>query len=59
MNLRKILSHFAKSQNGAVTIDWTLITAALVALAVVVVTNIESGSTGMANNTAAVMDSIN
>jgi len=43
MKLFKLSNKFAKDESGAVTVDWVVLTAALVGIAVALLTTIESG----------------
>ncbi len=43
--MTKFLNKFRKDENGAVTVDWVVLTAAVVGLAVAAYTSIESGAT--------------
>ena len=47
------LQAFWKDTSGAVTVDWIVLTAAVVALAVVSIAAIQSGTNGLADNTGA------
>jgi len=40
----KFIKNFRKDENGAVTVDWVVLTAAVVGLAVAAYTSIETGS---------------
>lgn len=44
------LFKFAKDESGAVTVDWVVLTAAIVGLGAVVLAAIDGGITGMASN---------
>jgi len=48
--LKKFLNHFSKDENGAVTVDWVVLTAAVVALAGVAFTSLQTASGGLGNN---------
>ena len=45
MKLFKLSNKFAKDESGAVTVDWVVLTAALVGIAVALITTIEGGIT--------------
>jgi Flp pilus assembly pilin Flp len=49
----KFFKNFSKDESGAVTVDWVVLTAAVVGLAVAAYSSIESGATGLtaANST--------
>ena len=44
---------FANDEAGAVTVDWVVLTAAIVGLGIVVMTSVGGGITGLADNTKA------
>ncbi|WP_444668237.1 hypothetical protein [Cereibacter changlensis] len=48
-----ITSGFVYRESGAVTVDWVVLTAAIVALGVLVFIPVFTGSSGVANKTAA------
>jgi Flp pilus assembly pilin Flp len=43
MKLLNIFKRFAKDENGAVTVDWVVLTAAIVGLGLLVITTIRPG----------------
>jgi Flp pilus assembly pilin Flp len=43
MNILNIFKHFAKDDDGAVTVDWVVLTAAIVGLGLVVMQTIRPG----------------
>lgn len=47
----KFFKNFRKDENGAVTVDWVVLTAAVVGLAVAAYTSIETGATGLTAQT--------
>ena len=47
---KKKLSSFLKDTSGAITVNWIVLTAAVVALAAVTVVAIQSRSEGLADN---------
>jgi len=47
----KFFKNFRKDEDGAVTVDWVVLTAAVVALAGAAYTSIESGSTALTAST--------
>lgn len=49
--ITKKLQAFLKSDSGAVSVDWIVLTAAVVALAAVTIGVIQTGSEGLAANT--------
>ncbi|MFM2388598.1 MAG: hypothetical protein RLZZ437_153, partial [Pseudomonadota bacterium] len=48
MNMLNIFKNFAKDEDGAVTVDWVVLTAAIVGLGLVVITTIRPGIQGAA-----------
>ncbi|WP_421904870.1 hypothetical protein [Mameliella sp.] len=47
------IKNFRKNENGAVTVDWVVLTAAVVGLAVAAYTTIETNSQTLIDNAAA------
>lgn len=47
----KFFKNFRKDEDGAVTVDWVVLTAAVVALAGAAYTAIETGSTNLTDST--------
>jgi Flp pilus assembly pilin Flp len=54
----KFIKNFRKDEDGAVTVDWVVLTAAVVGLAVAAYASIESGATALTANTGDYMDAI-
>ena len=52
----KLIKNFRKDEDGAVTVDWVVLTAAVVGLAVAAYTSIETGVSGLTANTALFLD---
>ena len=52
----KFIKNFRKDENGAVTVDWVVLTAAVVGLAVAAYTSIETGATGLTADTQTFLD---
>lgn len=52
----KFIKNFRKDENGAVTVDWVVLTAAIVGLAVAAYSTIESNTQTLANNVGATID---
>ena len=52
MALLNVLKSFANDEAGAVTVDWVVLTAAIVGLGIVVMTSVGGGITGLADATA-------
>ncbi|MEM6757940.1 MAG: hypothetical protein AAF601_00530 [Pseudomonadota bacterium] len=42
--MKRLLARFAREQSGAVTVDWVVLCAGIVALAVAIVTAMQSGA---------------
>ncbi len=57
MKLLNIFKHFAKDEDGAVTVDWVVLTAAIVGLGLVVMQTIRPGIQGAATAIDANLDS--
>ena len=51
----KFFKNFRKDENGAVTVDWVVLTAAVVGLAVAAYSSIESGASGLTASTSTFM----
>lgn len=51
-----LINNFAKSESGAVTVDWIVLTAAIVLLGGAVVTAVQTGATTAASNIADAID---
>eukprot|EP00581_Thalassiosira_minuscula_P032361 CAMPEP_0183769750 /NCGR_PEP_ID=MMETSP0739-20130205/22867_1 /TAXON_ID=385413 /ORGANISM="Thalassiosira miniscula, Strain CCMP1093" /LENGTH=59 /DNA_ID=CAMNT_0026009443 /DNA_START=82 /DNA_END=261 /DNA_ORIENTATION=+ len=49
--MTKFLNKFRKDENGAVTVDWVVLTAAVVGLAVAAYTSIETGAAELTADT--------
>ena len=47
----KFIKNFRKDENGAVTVDWVVLTAAVVALAGAAYTSIQTGSENLTETT--------
>ena len=48
----KFIKNFRKDEDGAVTVDWVVLTAAVVGLAVAAYASIETGATNLTSNTS-------
>lgn len=48
MKALTFLKRFAKDEDGAVTVDWVVLTAAIVGLGLVVISAVQPGVTGLA-----------
>lgn len=49
--MMKFIKNFRKDENGAVTVDWVVLTAAVVGLAVAAYSSIESGAAELTADT--------
>ena len=49
--MTKFFNKFRKDENGAVTVDWVVLTAAVVGLAVAAYTSIENGASTLTADT--------
>ena len=49
MKLFKIAQNFKRDEDGAVTVDWVVLTAAIVGLGIAVLSSVSGGTTGLAN----------
>lgn len=54
--MMKFIKNFRNDEDGAVTVDWVVLTAAVVGLAVAAYTAIETGATGVTDRTALFLD---
>ena len=45
----KLFNTFLKDESGAVTVDWVVLTAAIVGLGIAVITSVGNGTTSLAN----------
>jgi Flp pilus assembly pilin Flp len=54
--MMKFIKNFGKNEDGAVTVDWVVLTAAVVGLAVAAYSSIETGSSALTANTASFLD---
>ncbi|MCP4207692.1 MAG: hypothetical protein GY767_11675 [Shimia sp.] len=55
----KFIKNFRKDEAGAVTVDWVVLTAAVVGLAVAAFTAIETTTSSLTSEAATVLDSAN
>lgn len=49
MKLLNIAKNFARDEDGAVTVDWVVLTAAIVGLGIAVLTSVSGGTTSLAD----------
>jgi len=52
------LKGFAKSEDGAVTVDWVVLTAAVVGLGIAVIATVQNGATSKAAGVGATVGSL-
>ena len=57
--MMNFIKNFKKDEDGAVTVDWVVLTAAVVGLAVAAYSSIETGATGLTANTATFLNDQN
>ena len=57
--MMKFIKKFRKDENGAVTVDWVVLTAAVVALAGAAYTSIESGAENLTETTGTFIENQN
>ena len=55
--MMKFIANFRKDEDGAVTVDWVVLTAAVVGLAVAAYTSIETGTTALTGTTSTFIQS--
>lgn len=48
MKLLKLAKNFSNDESGAVTVDWVVLTAAIVGLGIAVLTSVSGGTTSLA-----------
>jgi Flp pilus assembly pilin Flp len=49
MKLFKLVQNFKRDEDGAVTVDWVVLTAAIVGLGIAVLTSVSGGTTSLAD----------
>ncbi len=54
----KSLRSFARDTSGAVTVDWVVLTAAIVGMAIMALLPVATGTTSMSGKTADYVDSV-
>ena len=57
--MMKFIKNFRKDEDGAVTVDWVVLTAAVVGLAVAAYASIETGASTLTSNTSTYLDGQN
>jgi len=56
--MKKFAKAFMDAEDGAVTVDWVVLTAAVVALGGAAYTGIQSGATTLTSNTSTTLSSV-
>lgn len=56
MKLFKLMQNFKRDEDGAVTVDWVVLTAAIVGLGIAVLTSVSGGTTSLADKISANLD---
>lgn len=56
--MMKLIKNFKKNESGAVTVDWVVLTAAVVGLAVAAYSSIETGASTLTSNTATYLGAV-
>ena len=59
MKLFKLVKKFNNEEDGAVTVDWVVLTAAIVGLGLAVMTTVKGGTTGLADKISGALASQN
>ncbi|KIN60275.1 Flp pilus assembly protein, pilin Flp [Sulfitobacter noctilucae] len=54
--MMNFIKNFRKDEDGAVTVDWVVLTAAVVGLAVAAYSSIETGASTLTTNTGTFLD---
>ena len=52
----KLFTNFFADESGAVTVDWVVLTAAIVGMGIAVLTSVSGGATSMAGNISEALD---
>ncbi len=52
----KFFKNFRKDEDGAVTVDWVVLTAAVVALAAIAYNQVRTGASGLAGDVQSALD---
>ena len=56
--MMNFIKNFSKDESGAVTVDWVVLTAAVVGLAVAAYSSIETGASNLTSNTNSYMGTV-
>lgn len=57
--MMNFIKNFRRDEDGAVTVDWVVLTAAVVGLAVAAYSSIETGASNLTSNTSTFLDGRN
>lgn len=57
--MMNFIKNFRKDEDGAVTVDWVVLTAAVVGLAIAAYSSIQGGAEGLTTNTSSYLDTRN
>jgi len=57
--MMNFIKNFRKDEDGAVTVDWVVLTAAVVGLAVAAYSSIQTGASNLTSNTGTFLDGRN
>ena len=55
--MMNFIKNFRNDEDGAVTVDWVVLTAAVVGLAIAAYSSIQTGATGLTSNTSSFLTS--
>ncbi|MGH1368689.1 MAG: Flp family type IVb pilin [Maritimibacter sp.] len=58
MKLFKLVNQFRADEDGAVTVDWVVLTAAIVGLGIAVLTSVSDGTTSLADTISGELDTM-
>ena len=58
MKLFNFVKNFKRDEDGAVTVDWVVLTAAIVGLGIAVLTSVSGGTTSLANKISSNLSSM-
>jgi len=56
MKLFNLIKTFSRDEDGAVTVDWVVLTAAIVGLGIAVLTSVSGGTTSLADKISSELD---
>ncbi|WP_298910600.1 hypothetical protein [uncultured Aliiroseovarius sp.] len=58
MKLFEMIKNFKADEDGAVTVDWVVLTAAIVGLGIAVLTSVSGGTTSLADKISSTLDNM-